>query len=1000
MKSKVVVFLMACLFLFIGTSYGQKSRFMFHQGKSLLIDPRYHTYEEVVAELDSIANAYPNITRMDSIGISTTDSTIIWALKVSDNPLIEEDEPAVLYNGIHHAEELLGAEICMYMINDLVTRYGIDSQVTAWVDSTEIWIVPIINPDGHEIVMTEIDTIWRKNTRDNNENDTFDLDYDGVDPNRNYDFNWDMGVSTNPGSEYYRGLYPFSELETQAIRDLSNDQYFIFANNYHSARTGQGEIIYYPWSWSGQHSPDHPAISQVADSMASLIINDAGTGTYVASAGPATMGGLARNWQYGVKQTFGFTVEVSTCCTPPGSLVNDICERNLVGAYYLIDRVYGSSITGCITDSTTGEPLEAEVRILEAYDPDLPSRLSDSTYGRYRRILVPDTYTVEVVKVGYAVVTIPDVVVFEDEPTILNVQLSAIPWIIYYSHIINDLPPGGNNNGELDPGETANMIVTLHNSGLRGLSDVHAVLRTTDPWLVITDSSGNFGDIPVDSNSNNSWDQFTVSVSLSTPPGHKVEFSLYITGDGGTYPYADTSNFSVVIGDPTPADPTGPDEYGYWAYDNTDTLYGHSPTYEWFEIAPPGPGSIISEITNEDADTITLDLPFTFKYYGEEYESIGVCSNGFLELGSSTYRFGANTGIPAVDGPRTMIAPFWDDLDPSEAGDIYQYYDDTEHCWIIEFYEVDHYGGPGDYETFQVILYDPAYYTTPTGDGEMVFQYYTVSDVTSNTVGIEDSTETIGMQWVYNDTYDPTAAPLVVSRAIKFTTCPPVTSPMPWVYFQDYVINDSAGNNNGIPDPGETVKLTVFLANNGDSSANNVETILRNSDPDITILDSIASFGNIPAGGQANNASDPYIFAVDSTIIDTIAAFTLLINANEGTYQTVAYFTIELGTIIGISDATHQLPKTYGLLQNYPNPMNTTTKIPYQLPRTEKVCLKVYNVAGQLVKTLVNEIKKPGYYTTYWDGEDENGRKSAGAVYFYRIQAGNYTSTKKMILLR
>ncbi|GAI13865.1 unnamed protein product, partial [marine sediment metagenome] len=103
---------------------------------------------------------------------------------------------------------------------------------------------------------------------------------------------------------------------------------------------------------------------------------------------------------------------------------------------------------------------------------------------------------------------------------------------------------------------------------------------------------------------------------------------------------------------------------------------------------------------------------------------------------------------------------------------------------------------------------------------------------------------------------------------------------------------------------------------------------------------------------------------------------------------------------IGISDATHQLPKTYGLLQNYPNPMNTTTKIPYQLPRTEKVCLKVYNVAGQLVKTLVNEIKKPGYYTTYWDGEDENGRKSAGAVYFYRIQAGNYTSTKKMILLR
>ena len=105
MKSKVVVFLITVLFLFIGTSYGQESKLMCHHGKTPLIDPRYHTYVEVVAELDSIANAYPNITRLDSIGISATDSTIIWALKVSDNPLIEEDEPAVLYNGIHHAEE-------------------------------------------------------------------------------------------------------------------------------------------------------------------------------------------------------------------------------------------------------------------------------------------------------------------------------------------------------------------------------------------------------------------------------------------------------------------------------------------------------------------------------------------------------------------------------------------------------------------------------------------------------------------------------------------------------------------------------------------------------------------------------------------------------------------------------------------------------------------------------------------------------------------------------
>lgn len=424
---------MIALFLNAGATYGQNFKIVSQRDELLSIDPRYHTYEEVVAELDSIANEYPNMTMLDSIGISTTDSTIIWALKVSDNPFIEEDEPAVLYNGVHHAEELLGAEICMYMIHELITGYDIDPQITSWVDSTEIWLVPVVNPDGHEIVMTDIDTMWRKNTRDNNENDTFDLDYDGVDLNRNYDFNWGTGGSTNPGSEYYRGPYPFSELETQAMRNLSEEQKFIFAVNYHSARTGQGEVIYYPWTWYGQYSPDHAAISEVADSMASLIVNDGGTGTYQAIVASATYGGLARHWQYGAQGAFGFTVEVSTTCAPPGSLVNDICERNLVGAYYLLVRIYGSSITGCITDSATGEPLEAEVRILEAYDPDLPPRSSDSTYGRYRRILVAETYTVQVSKEGYYERTISDVEVFEDEPTILDVQLAAIPTVIYDS---------------------------------------------------------------------------------------------------------------------------------------------------------------------------------------------------------------------------------------------------------------------------------------------------------------------------------------------------------------------------------------------------------------------------------------------------------------------------------------------------------------------------------------------------------------------------------------
>ena len=92
----------------------------------------------------------------------------IWAVKISDNVHVEEDEPAVLYNGVHHAEEVLGLEICMSMINELLSQYGSDGQKTWWVDNIEIWFVPLLNPEGHKVVTDGLDITYRKNKRDNN----------------------------------------------------------------------------------------------------------------------------------------------------------------------------------------------------------------------------------------------------------------------------------------------------------------------------------------------------------------------------------------------------------------------------------------------------------------------------------------------------------------------------------------------------------------------------------------------------------------------------------------------------------------------------------------------------------------------------------------------------------------------------------------------------------------------------------------------------------------
>ncbi len=391
----------------------------------LTIDPRYHTLNSLITELDSINNRFPDITYLETIGYSTKDSLPIIALKISDNASIEEDELAILYIACHHAEEILGIEICMYMINDLISQYGFDPVKSAWINDYEIWFVPLMNPEGHAVVMNSIDTTWRKNKRDNNNNNFFDLNADGVDLNRNYNFYWSSGGSGDSTSEYYRGPYAFSENETQAVRDLCINQNFTFAITYHSARTGLGEIIYYPWHGNGAYSPDVLVIRDIAGSMAHLIVNDAGNGYYNAMVGYG-LDGKARNWMYGVCGTFPYNIEVSTTTIQPGWMVDDICARNMIGAYFLLDRIGYSMLTGHIYDSETQEPLRAEIIVKNYYAPSLPARMSDKAYGRYQRVLLPGSYQIEVRKPGYLPYINSNINVTESTSTMLDILLTPM----------------------------------------------------------------------------------------------------------------------------------------------------------------------------------------------------------------------------------------------------------------------------------------------------------------------------------------------------------------------------------------------------------------------------------------------------------------------------------------------------------------------------------------------------------------------------------------------
>ncbi|KPJ51628.1 hypothetical protein AMJ39_09575 [candidate division TA06 bacterium DG_24] len=394
----------------------------------------------------------------------------------------------------------------------------------------------------------------------------------------------------------------------------------------------------------------------------------------------------------------------------------------------------------------------------------------------------------------------------EDYYTIVEIPVRGAH-LVYSDHSIID---GGSSlgNGILDPGETADMVVTLLNEGLAAVTGVEATLVSTDLWFTIGQAVGTFGSVAPGGTASNSSSPFEITADPLLRDGYEASLTLEITGDGG---YEASVPLIIDVGTTGTGDPMGPDEYGYFAYDNTDTGYDEAPAYAWIEIDPSygGSGTPVS-LYGDEGDVDTLSLPFTFRYYGGEYDEISICSNGFAALGETWVAIPRNWGIPAALGPDAMLAAFWDDLRP-DGGGVYTYYDSTDHRFIIEWSRYENRFN-GYEETFEIVLYDPAYHRTATGDGEILYQYETINNVDSNenyaTVGIEEPAQWYGLQYTYANHYAPEAPSLVSGRAIKFTTDSPHLPAIGLYLDPDATIYHR----------GETLGYTAYVANNTSSS--------------------------------------------------------------------------------------------------------------------------------------------------------------------------------------
>lgn len=215
--------------------------------------------------------------------------------------------------------------------------------------------------------------------------------------------------------------------------------------------------------------------------------------------------------------------------------------------------------------------------------------------------------------------------------------------------------------------------------------------------------------------------------------------------------------------------PQDADTYGYRAFDPGDadwdefsfTLPAEGLThefagrnrvlYDWELIDPDEGGAGTALAFTSDDQTLTIGLPFDFMFYGQSYSELSICGNGWLAFGTTTENGYAGQPIPDADTPNGLIAAFWEDLSPQQAvsGNISSWHDVVGGRLIVEFNSIRQYSPSTDFESFQVILLDPAVHLTETGDGAIVLQYQQVSESDNATVGIENPAGTDGLQYFY-----------------------------------------------------------------------------------------------------------------------------------------------------------------------------------------------------------------------------------------------------------
>lgn len=850
----------------------------------------YFSLAELHSFLQDMQDIYPNLCQLIQYG-SSVQNRPLYAMKISDNVTQNEAEPEVKLIANIHGDEPIGYDMMIRTIELLTSEYGLNPRITDIVNNTELWIIPMMNPDGYANGV-------RYNAA-------------GVDLNRN--FPTPSGISNPDGNPHAP--------ENLAMMDFSNQHNFVSGLSFHSGAL----VMNYPWDYSHALAPDNELLIDMSltysqHNLPMYNSNEFDQGITNGAAWYVITGSM-QDWNYAFTNNIELTAELSNTKWPPASTLDSYWANNRESILSFIEYAQ-NGIKGLITDNT-GVPIPGTITI---FGNDKITR-NDPVVGDYHRLLLPGEYEVKISAPGHL-------------PQTASITVPAQGQAVH--------------NVSLEPAMAMHLHGTLRDREGFTMPNVNILLTGDNQYNITTAADGTFhvqGIIEGDYQTSFSRDGQGTVYQLIELRQHRNDNHLVLVLDDPLF-YED---FEDGLSDWTVTSP--------WA----TVQHGGS------MVLTDSPGGNYGNNINR---SIRLTEPVSL--IGIEQAVLSFRAKWDLETGyDHVYLEGSSDGsnwsqLGSFTGNQTDWAEQFYALDTFAGADFYlRFRIRTDWSQAADGIYIDDVTISGRNLSLPMIGDVTQDGIIDGGDVQALLQYTVGGELSAEQlinadVDLTDGVKTVDAQQILH---------YMRNADFRFPAQSSVEYVLPEIELKAQIINDTLyiefqpelrSLHLDIPYPIDG--FYFFFQNDqpyfGQDRPNGLFSVVH----DIPIA------GNGYAFKLVNPDED---FVIDAEI-----------NGHP--------VLIEVGKGNSSPSESPALPLT--LRQNYPNPFNPHTLISFYLPEGAAATLKIYNLKGQLIKTLIDARLSAGEHSFEWDGQNDEGKQVSAGIYLYRLQTPQQNITRKMVL--